>query len=434
MNSPYSVTVNEVNRDRFARETKIDTKFGQIFTPHFAPLLRAADEMDLFLRMRVQYPMRRVRACVVRLFDAPTFLLPRLAEKQQTTIDGSILFSEFRDFVDKTLLFVEPATEYLYYEHNLPKFQSSRAIPEPLRDYAQKCASKKEKLSSDEYGKWKSAYHRLFWSRVRSEPKLRGQLIGETLDLELKCRGKATLAPVPIVDSKETLATAIEMNRVTHELAQIRDAENATYLILHMNSLGNEPLMEEVKEFIAKSRSPLTILKFKYLDLTDSKRIAEREAYGDLLQELAYLREKVPSRGFMLLEGENQTFASALVGFDLVSTSYSGQDGDGGSGSTPYGKWYDPKEMMQRDFVQTQRIFKASHALPHGCPVCRSIVNLRSVTVDEWYAWRRFHYCFCMQEYMDMIGRAINEKHVELARDMIVNSSISVLKNLIPRS
>lgn len=409
-------------------------RYESIVTPHFVPLCRTEGEFDLFMRMTSQYRMNRVRSCVVRMFDAPRSLLPKIMQNNQKTIDGSPLNSDFRAFVDRTLIFVDPATEYLHYEYNLPKFNASTLIPESLRRYAQKCGSQKKKLSSDEYAKWKDAYHRMFWNGVRSDPKLRGQLAGETLDLELKSGSKVALAPVPLVDSKEKLAAAIEMNRVTQQLARQRDADNATYIILHKHALADESLMEDVKGFISRSKTPLTVLKFKGLDLTDSIRISERESYGRLLQELAYLREDSPSRGFVLFEGENQTFVSALVGFDLVSTSYSGQDGDGGSGSTPFGSWYDPKEMTQRDWDQTQRLFRINRRLPHGCPVCRSIINITNISYEEWNALRRFHYCFCMQEHMDMISRAIDEGHVELARDMIVNSSISVLKNLVPRS
>jgi hypothetical protein len=123
------------------------------------------------------------------------------------------------------------------------------------------------------------------------------------------------------------------------------------------------------------------------------------------------------------------------VAFDLVSTSFTGQDTDITFGkAAPFGKWYDPKEMIQRDFGQVQRLIPTNGLLPHGCSICRGITDLGLISSDEWYRNRRIHYCFCMEEFMQIIARAIREGNVELAREKIVNSSISVLRSLIPRA
>jgi hypothetical protein len=334
------------------------------------------------------------------------------------------------------LILIDPSLEYLVYEVHLSRFNGSRLIPAKIREYAQLCENKKKSLPSDEYSKWKAAYHKLFWNEVYDDPKSRIQLVAETLDLELRSSDKVTLAPAPIINSPTTLTIAIKMNELTRELSRAKAAESSTYLTIHKSTLADDRLMDDIIAYIEKDEARLTILKFKQLDLTESARIGEREAYREFLLQLALIRQRNPSRGFMLLEGENQTFASATVAFDLVSTSYTGQDKDSTFGgiSPPFGKWYDPKEMIQRDYSQVQRMFRGNGILPHGCPICRGVIDLSSTTPDRWYVDRRVHYCYCMQEFMGIIARAIDERNVELAREKIVNSSISVLKSLIPRA
>jgi len=404
-------------------------------TPHFAVLLRSREEFDLFIQMKRQQALKRVGSCVVRLFDAPLMVIPRIQELQQTTIHGTYLDTGFRSLARNALVFVDPATEYLFYENSLQEFASSITMPKALREYALSCARQKEKLPPDEYAKWKAAFHRKFWTEMYEDPKRRIQLVAETLDLELKSIAKVTMAPGPLIDSQQLFATAVKMNDVTRQLSRTKAAEPSTYLLFHKRALSDDRLMDDVISYIEKDDSPLTILKFKGLDLTESERINEREAYKELLLQLSLIRQKNPTRGFALFEAENQTFPSATVAFDLVSTSYTGQDTDVGFGkAAPYGKWYDPKEMIQRDFGQVQRLMRTNGLLPHGCPVCRGITSLGAITADGWYSDRRTHYCFCMQEFMEIISRAIKENNVELAREKIVNSSIAVLRSLIPRA
>jgi len=424
----------ETQRDRYARETQLRLDSLTVSTPQFGVLTRGRDEFELFIRMRKNFQLDRVSACIIRLFDVASTILPRIREEQQTTINGGVFGEDFRSVRKSTLILVDPATEYLFYESNLSKFTSSAVIPEPFREYARRCESKKKSQSSDEYLKWKDANHRMFWGETYNDPKKRIQVVGETLDLELRSGANVTMAPVPIKNSSTSFGISTKMNEVMRELSRDKAAQSSTYFLIHKSALNDERLMDEITSYIEKDDARLTILKFKQLDLTESARVSEREAYREFLLNLALIRQKKPSRGFTLLEGENQTFPSATVAFDLVSTSFTGQDGDGSGGRTPYGKWYDPKEMTQRDFQQVQRIVRTTGILPHGCPFCRSASNLSSITPQEWYAGRRIHYCHCMQEFMEMIARAIKERNVELAREKIVNSSMSVLKTLIPRA
>src|SRR2546422_9014607 len=180
MSSPATLTLTETRRDRFAREA--DLRIGEIAfpTPHFAVLLRTRDEFDLFIHMKRQHSLKRVSSCTVRLFDAPFTIIPKLRELEQTTIHGTYLDTGFRSLVKNALVFVDPATEYLFYESSLQRFASSTLIPQPFREYSLTCKRQKAKLPADEYGKWKTAFHRKFWNEMYEDPKRRIQLVGET--------------------------------------------------------------------------------------------------------------------------------------------------------------------------------------------------------------------------------------------------------------
>src|SRR5207247_752134 len=94
------------------------------------------------------------------------------------------------------------------------------------------------------------------------------------------------------------------------------------------------------------------------LDLTNPRMLTERETYTDLLLDLAYLSKTLPNRAFMILENSYQSFASAVSGFDIVSSSATGFDGEGGFSEHPtYGSWIDPRLMVHVDFDEVRRIF-----------------------------------------------------------------------------
>ena len=72
--------------------------------------------------------------------------------------------------------------------------------------------------------------------------------------------------------------------------------------------------------------------------------------------------------------------------------------------------------------------------LPCYCAICKQISSLDNVDRESWYNIRREHYVLTMNEYMRMIRQAIADRNIELAREKIVNSELSRLKNLIPRT
>lgn len=133
---------------------------------------------------------------------------------------------------------------------------------------------------------------------------------------------------------------------------------------------------------------------------------------------------------------ERKERARACYGFDIVSSSMHGFDRDSEYGTNTYGSWFDPELMYYVPFDDLKkRIVKnTGNRLPCYCSACKQIPNLEKVERDTWYLLRREHYVLTMNEYMRMIRQAIEDRNIELAREKILNSDISGLKNLIPRT
>jgi len=71
--------------------------------------------------------------------------------------------------------------------------------------------------------------------------------------------------------------------------------------------------------------------------------------------------------------------------------------------------------------------------LPCYCYACKQISDLEAIERNTWNIRRREHYVLAMNEYMRMIRQAIEDRNIELAREKILKSDVSGLKNLIPR-
>lgn len=176
-------------------------------------------------------------------------------------------------------------------------------------------------------------------------------------------------------------------------------------------------------------------MKIKNLDLWNSGQLVQKESYKKLMDTMFEIRKKNPSKMFLALENWYQCFVSACYGFDIVSSSMTGFDRDSEYGTNTYGSWFDPELMYYVPFdILKKRIVKnTENRLPCSCYACTQISDLENVERDIWYIRRREHYVLTMNKNMRMIRQAIEDRNIELAREKIVNSDISGLKNLIPR-
>jgi queuine/archaeosine tRNA-ribosyltransferase len=112
-----------------------------------------------------------------------------------------------------------------------------------------------------------------------------------------------------------------------------------------------------------------------------------------------------------------------------------GFDRDSDFGSNTFGSWFDPDWMyyMSFDDLKAKVLKNTKHVMPCYCAICKKIKDLSTVSKDDWYNYRREHYVLTMNEYMRQISQSIQDRTIELAREKLVNSQLSLLQGLIPR-
>ena len=433
-NNP-KLSVSETERDRYARAARISIGGREVDTPHFLTRVGSAEEFLSLQELIEHNSSSPIRGCVVRLFDARNILGPSIADLGQTQVDAISRYvgSNFQKFLDEAVLIIDPATEYLFYEHYLSRWAYDKMMPRPISEYSRTLLSKKENSDSSDYDNWKEAKHTLFWNNLAKDPVSRNKLIGDVLDLELQYRTTILLPPVPVIRSKRDLEIAIQINEVAQAISAGKNAEYASYFVMQKGTLDDDALMDELLRYLSNSTIPIVALKFKYLNLATSGGVHQLMAYRSFLQQLSFLKETFPDRVYIVLENGYQVFPSATVAFDFVSTHMTGYDGDSEFGHGEYGAWFDPDQMVHIPFKHVKEIYRNNlNRLPCAHDACGSI-NVETVDPDSWNSLRRKHYVLTMGDYMTIISEAIKAKKVELAIDKLINSDLSRLKKLIPR-
>jgi len=147
----------------------------------------------------------------------------------------------------------------------------------------------------------------------------------------------------------------------------------------------------------------------------------------------------------MLLEGSLQCFPSASYGFDLVSSSMRLLDKDSAYGENAgYGGYFYEDKLLNVKYTDIPEIMSNNDGrLPCPCSFCRNVTydtlkkelqyNGTKIISEEWNNHRREHNRFAMNDLMEIISRAINEKQIEFVRQKIKDSELSNLKRLIPQ-
>lgn len=450
MDNKLRIEVKEESRDRYARLTKI--KIGQkiISTPNFCTQIQDTGELELFIKLREQYPSDRLTTNVVRFVDIRQALW-RLHPKTPTDVFMQVRKDKYSLFFEKQVLLIDPSLEYLYYQPRINGFQTNPYTPRSIIDYINEI----EKLKREtEYklGKRKSyksfeskrdSHHRQFWRELADEKSIesnqkRFELIRSFLQCGLDYGADAILPPVPLIDSEEMLEIAQKINDDTKELSRGK-RHCATFLLFKSSALSDWSLLDKALGYLAENSSEsLTAIKFKYLDLTSKDSQTERDNYREFMSSLEFFTRTFKNRACVVLENNCQTFVSPLAGFDIVSSSFTNFDIERSFGKhPPYGKWLDPVLLIQRPWKDMKRIYANHGMLPHGCGFCRSVKvkELEELSADDWYIVRRGHVALFMDEWLGYIEKAIkDDKNIELIVDRLSNSKIQILKDLLPRN
>lgn len=437
-----NIFVETLEEDRFARTTQMTIGDKTIQTPNFCTLVQNDIELNSLINLTMLSESKYLGTCVIRVYDAPKTIIPRLKNRKQTSIVNlKSVEGPFLRFSSKTLIIVDPALEYLLYEFHAKKFvdairnlRSAKQL-NGLMQYLEDRDAKKEEIIEKEYENWKKAFHKKFWYDLDRKQQDRNKFVGDYIDIEVWCGTEVILPPVPIVDSEGMFDIAKRINEFAKTIAP-RTKPCATYLLFQKSLLSNDALVDKVIAYLEADPTQLTIIKIKNLDLWTPGYVGQRENYKKLMDAMFKIRKRNPQKIFMALESWYVSYASACYGFNIVSSSMNGFDRDSDYGTNTYGSWFDPELMYYVPFDELkEKILKNTHnhVMPCYCSACKSIKNLSEVNKDDWYRLRREHYALTMNEYMRMISKAIKDRTIELAAQKLANSQLALLQTLIPR-
>ncbi len=239
--------------------------------------------------------------------------------------------------------------------------------------------------------------------------KRRFDLINSFLKCDLDYKADVAIPAVPLIDDHKMLEIAKKMNSDTKELARGKKP-CATYFLFKNSALSDWSLLDKALEYINEnSKETLTVIKFKYLDLTNKDRQTERDNYREFMSTLEFFGRSFRNRACMVLENNCQSFVSH-AGFDIVSSSFTNYDIEGSFGRfAPYGKYLDPKLLIHRPWNDMIEIYGDKKVLPHACPFCKGVTvhKLGDLKPSEWSAIRRGHVASLMDEWFGYLAKSI---------------------------
>ncbi len=435
-----TISIIEQNRDRRSRTAEITIGEKKVITPNFSVRIKNLTELNAFINFRYNASLSHVSSCVFKYTDVSN-LMQSLLNDDLTKYFPNMKIEETptKNFMKKVPIIIDPSMDSLYYSSEVANFDKRGLTLDPamrkyILDYGTRNKSvSKGRLTRSAVNKWRNKNLNEFWRKIRDKDDVRTKFIENMLKEQIKFRSDIPVAPTPLITSDEMLEIAIKVNDKSRELARSLNETCATSFYFQSSILSDYNALGKVVQYIRNDyESPLTVFKFKNIDLTDVKKIFPRKNYRTLLLDLDYLSQK-DDKIFMILENGVQTFISSLVGFHLVSSGFDGFDKVGGGfRGGPFGSWYDTLTMTWRSFKkEIEPMFEEHNRLLCDCEVCRKYKSLPS-NVQEWYVDRRIHHIIQRNQDNSMIVDSIDKGDIIHALDKLGRSEISILKKCLP--
>ena len=149
----------------------------------------------------MNYETSHVGFCITQLAYADdTFVnLKKRIEDEKLKLKPTAKGEQLKMFSEKTLLGVQPSTEFTYWEHErtLHKILSSIETPKFLKDYVTKLIKKRKEygIGSQEYRKWKTEFFENSWSELVTDVDLLNDLTVENYEGQKSCRADILIPP-----------------------------------------------------------------------------------------------------------------------------------------------------------------------------------------------------------------------------------------------
>lgn len=448
--SKILVTHYSHRKCKFSESVDLEINNKTLVTPTFAPRLKSDGDMNRYSTVRNTYSPRQLSAYVVRLLDAGRTLYPTLKKTATSKLiaDQTTLDKKFAPQLGKKVLLIDPALEYLYYATNMERLVNTPFVSRTIRKYLRNFLEKSKKLENERSeGKKKviskklfvDSEHTNFWTCVYKDTNMRIRLIRDTLNVELRAEADVLVPPVPLITSPHLLDVAIFMNEKSRALSSALSEEKrvcADYFIIKLKVLRNQRMMSTIKEYVSNSESPLTLFKFKNLDLCDPSKALERSAFKSFLMELSLVAHHVENKAFGLLEAGNQTFPAAFSSFAIVSTGFNLDREDRRRDSKdipPFANRYDPDNMtMQNRETFLQTVENNDNVISCRCKVCTENPTIPNNFID-YNRRAKEHYLLCREQEMIEIITAIEKQESQMAFEKLQRSSLKNLIDIIPR-
>jgi len=438
-----SISVIENDRDRRTKTTKINIGQKEVNSPNFCTRIKNREELNAYIKFYNKMPLPYASTCIFRYYDAPYTIFPLQKGNLYDFVLPSMRIKDdpTKKFLESVPILIDPATDSLYYSSEIENFlQKGLHLEDRMRKYVLDYQNRnrlvrKRRLSRADVNKWRNKNHNRFWYNIRDNDNYRIKFIENMLQEQIKFGADIPIAPTPLITSKELLKISIIVNEKSKEVAKSMNETCATSFYLPSNVLSKDDMLAIIVNYVIKfdKNNPLTVFKFKNLDLTHSNKILERDNYRTLKLDLDDISRMYKNKLFMVLENGKQVFTSSLVGFHIVSSGSDGWDMTGGGKSSgPYGSWYDTETMTFRSYEKdVKKIFKEIGRLPCDCIICRKYRKPPTVPYI-WNIDRKLHHIVKRNEDNAMIVKDIDRKDILHAVDKLGRSQISILRKTLP--
>lgn len=439
MSSPQIQIAHYSNRKcKFSESVDLKINGKTLITPTFAPRLKNDGELKVYSTIRREYTPRHISAYVVRLLDVGRTLHSELRKSVLPSLVNQMALDTAPQLGEQVLL-IDPALEYMYYGANMERLAKTPFVSSSVRTYVSEFLKKSENVKE---GKqlFRDATHTNFWTCIDKDANKRMKLIRDTFNVELRSRADVLIPPVPFITSPYLLDLAISMNEKSRAFSAALSQDKrecADYFSIKPSVLRNARMMSTIKEYVSISESPLTIFKFKNLNLNDENMALERKEFKDFLLELSLVSQHTENKAYALFEAGNQVFPTAISSFAVVSTGLNLDREDRRKEQkeiSPFMSRYDPTTMTMQSKDTFLRVMENNdNAIPCYCKVCSENPSVPVNDFMEYNRMAREHYLLCRENEMNEITTAIEKQDVLMGFEKLQRSALKNLTEVIPR-
>jgi len=423
---------------KFSESADLKINGKTLVTPTFAPRLKNDGELKVYHTIRREYAPRQLSTYIVRLLDIGRTLHSDLKRSVLPSLISQMALDTSPQS-EEPLLLIDPALEYMYYGANMERLAKTPFVSSAIRQYVSEFIEKSGKL---EEGKqlFRDATHTNFWTCIYEDANKRMKLIRDTFNVELRSRADVLIPPVPFITSPHLLEVAIYMNEKSRAFSSALSQDKrecSDYFSMKPSILRNERMMSTIKEYVSTSESPLTIFKFKNLNLNDENMAIERKEFKDFLIELSLIAQHVENKAFMLFEAGNQVFPAALSSFAVVSTGFNLDREDRRKDQkeiSPFMNRYDPWTMtMQSKDTFLKTVENNDNLISCHCRVCKENPTVPIHDFIEYNRLAKEHYLLSREQEMNEILTAIEKQDALMGFEKLQRSALKNLTEIIPR-